>query len=54
MGTMSDLLISKPPFSSFFVNIKQYRPELESLMTLNLKRAVAGFRMAHLAKITAA
>jgi transposase len=33
-GTTSDLLISKPRFSSFFANIKQYRPELESLMTL--------------------
>jgi hypothetical protein len=33
-GTMSVLPISKPRFSSFFANIKQYRPELQSLMTL--------------------
>jgi hypothetical protein len=32
--TTSDLLIPKPRFLSFFANIKQYRPELESLMTL--------------------
>ncbi|MFN5063223.1 MAG: hypothetical protein ACK5GN_10285, partial [Pseudomonadota bacterium] len=28
------MLISKPRFSSVFANIKQYRPELKSLMTL--------------------
>ncbi len=31
---MSGLLILKPRLSSFFANIKQYRPELESLMRL--------------------
>jgi hypothetical protein len=34
IGTMRDLLTSKPRFSSFFANIKQYRPELESLLAV--------------------